>query len=58
MLIAVEGDVDMRMFFKGNEEHGYLYVGGEDIRPVQHVKDVRSVAIIVWQARLVGEMVV
>ena len=29
-MMAVEGDADMRMFFKGNEEHGYLYVGGND----------------------------
>lgn len=30
MLMAIEGDVDISMFFKGNEEHGYLYVGGND----------------------------
>lgn len=30
MLMAVEGDADMSMFFKGTEEHGYLYVGGND----------------------------
>ncbi|KAJ8436478.1 hypothetical protein Cgig2_000463 [Carnegiea gigantea] len=30
MLMTVEGDMDMRMVFKGNEEHGYLYVGEND----------------------------
>ena len=31
MLTVVEGDVDVRMSFKGgNDEHGYLYVGGND----------------------------
>ncbi|KAJ8430474.1 hypothetical protein Cgig2_003056 [Carnegiea gigantea] len=28
MLMVVEGDVDVRMFFKGNDKHGYLYMGG------------------------------
>ncbi|KAJ8436383.1 hypothetical protein Cgig2_032204 [Carnegiea gigantea] len=26
MLLAVEGDTDMKMIFKGNDEHDYLYV--------------------------------
>ncbi|KAJ8432863.1 hypothetical protein Cgig2_033868 [Carnegiea gigantea] len=26
--MAIEGDADRRIFFKGNEEHNYLYVGG------------------------------
>ncbi|KAJ8423382.1 hypothetical protein Cgig2_033191 [Carnegiea gigantea] len=28
--ITFKGDADMRMFFNGNEEHGYLYVSGND----------------------------
>ena len=28
MLMAVEEDVDVRIIFKRNNEHGYLYVGG------------------------------
>ncbi|KAJ8430933.1 LOW QUALITY PROTEIN: hypothetical protein Cgig2_002721 [Carnegiea gigantea] len=28
MLLAVEGDTNVKMMFKGNDEHGYLYVGG------------------------------
>ena len=28
MLIIVEGDMDVRIIFKGNNEHGYLCVGG------------------------------
>ena len=34
MSMTVEGDVDVRFFFKGNEEHGYLYVGEND-RPMR-----------------------
>ena len=26
MLLAVEGDTNVKMMFKGNDEHGYLYV--------------------------------
>ena len=26
MIMAVEGDTDVRMIFKGNDEHGYVYV--------------------------------
>ena len=29
MLMELEGDMDMSMMFKGNDEHSYLYVGGE-----------------------------
>jgi len=29
-MMAVEGDADMRMLCKGNEEHSYLYVGGNE----------------------------
>ena len=28
--MAVEGDTDVRMMFKGNDEHGYVYVSGKD----------------------------
>ena len=27
LAMALEGEADVRMFFKGNEEHGYLFVG-------------------------------
>jgi len=30
MKIAMEGDSDVRMMFKGNNEHGYVYVSGKD----------------------------
>jgi len=30
MLVAVAGDVDVRMVFKGNNEHGYFYMSGND----------------------------
>ena len=30
MIMVVEGDKDVRMMFKGNDEHGYLYAGGKD----------------------------
>jgi len=26
MIMAVEGDTDVRMMFKGNDEHSYVYV--------------------------------
>ncbi|KAJ8428462.1 hypothetical protein Cgig2_012529 [Carnegiea gigantea] len=28
MLVAVEGDNDVQVIFKGNDEHGYMYVAG------------------------------
>ncbi|KAJ8449263.1 hypothetical protein Cgig2_002395 [Carnegiea gigantea] len=30
MLMAIEGDVDVRMILKENDEHGHLYVGGKE----------------------------
>ena len=30
MIMAVDGDMDVRMIFIENDEHGYLYVGGKD----------------------------
>lgn len=30
MLMAIEGDENVRMIFKGNDVHCYLYVGGND----------------------------
>ena len=30
MIMAVEGDMDMGMMFKENDEHEYSYVGGKD----------------------------
>ena len=37
MLLPVEGDTDVKMMCKGNDEHGYLYVGGDEgpLRRVQ-----------------------
>jgi len=28
MLMPIEGDIDARIIFKGNDEHDYLYVSG------------------------------
>ncbi|KAJ8444863.1 hypothetical protein Cgig2_029794 [Carnegiea gigantea] len=28
MLVAVEGDNDVQVIFKGNDEHGYMYIAG------------------------------
>jgi len=28
--MELEGDGDVRIFLKGNDEHGYLYVGKSD----------------------------
>jgi len=30
IIMAVEGDMDVRMMFKGYDERRYLYVGGKD----------------------------
>jgi len=30
LVMALEGDANVRMFFKGNEEHEYFYVGESD----------------------------
>ena len=30
MLLPIEGDTDVQMMFKGNDEYGYLFVGGKD----------------------------
>ena len=30
MKMTMEGDSDVRMMFKGNDEHGYVYVSGKD----------------------------
>ena len=30
MLLLLEGDIDVRMIFKENDEQSYLYVGGVD----------------------------
>ncbi|KAJ8436165.1 hypothetical protein Cgig2_025332 [Carnegiea gigantea] len=37
MVMELEGDGDLRMFWKGNNEHGYLYVGGSD-GPKRHAQ--------------------
>ncbi|KAJ8425935.1 hypothetical protein Cgig2_018733 [Carnegiea gigantea] len=34
MLMALEGDIDMSMIFKRNDEHNYLYVHGNEGRSV------------------------
>ena len=36
MIITVKGDMDVRMMFKRNDEHGYLYEDGKS-NLVQHV---------------------
>ena len=28
--MAVEGEADVRMFLKGNDKHGYFYMGDSD----------------------------
>jgi len=30
MVMELQGDDDLKMFLKGNDEHGYLYVGDND----------------------------
>jgi len=30
MIMTVDGDTDVRMMFKRNDEHGYVYVSGKD----------------------------
>ena len=30
MIMAMDEDTDVRMMFKGNAEHGYVYVSGKD----------------------------
>ena len=30
MKMAMEGDSNVRMMFKGNDEHGFVYVSGKD----------------------------
>ncbi|KAJ8440774.1 hypothetical protein Cgig2_007180 [Carnegiea gigantea] len=45
ILIAVEGDMDVRMIFKENDEHDSLYVGSNDAsrrRPQKHVVKPRG----------------
>ena len=32
LVMALEGEADVRMFFRGNEEHGYLFVGDSNGR--------------------------
>jgi len=31
MIMTVEGDMDVRIMFKRNDEHGYLYLGGRTV---------------------------
>jgi len=31
MLVAVEGDSDVKVIFKGNDENGYMYVAGNGV---------------------------
>jgi len=37
MVTELDGDGDLRMFLKGNDERGYLYVGDND-RPKRHAQ--------------------
>ena len=38
MLVAVDGDSDLKVIFKGNDEHGYMYVAGND-GPVRRAQE-------------------
>ncbi|KAJ8435810.1 hypothetical protein Cgig2_024793 [Carnegiea gigantea] len=42
MVMKLEGDGDVRMFLKGNDEHGYLYVGDNDGPKRRAQKAMRS----------------
>ena len=42
MIMAVEGDADVRMMFKGNDEHGYLYVCNKESVVLRVRKNVRE----------------
>ena len=40
--MAVEGDTDVRMMFKGNNEHGYVYVSNKESVVLRVRKNVRE----------------
>jgi len=42
MIMAVEGDMDVRMMLKGNEEHGYVYVCNKETVVPRVRKNVRE----------------
>ncbi|KAJ8420184.1 LOW QUALITY PROTEIN: hypothetical protein Cgig2_013364 [Carnegiea gigantea] len=62
MLTAVEGDTDVRIIFKGNDEHDYLYVGGNiglmrrAQKSVAYVKDEYTLVMMAWYVTRVGEI--
>ncbi|KAJ8420421.1 hypothetical protein Cgig2_012534 [Carnegiea gigantea] len=47
MLLAVEGDTDVKMILKGNDEHSYLYVGGNK-GPLRRAQE----GVIVYKGRV------
>ena len=42
MIMAVEGDMDVKMMLKGNDEHGYVYVGNKESVVPRVRKNVRE----------------
>ena len=42
MIMAVEGDTDVRMMLKGNDEHGYVYVCNKESVVLRVKKNVRE----------------
>ena len=42
MIMAVEGDTDVRMMLKGNDEHGYVYVCNKESVVPRVRKNVRE----------------
>ncbi|KAJ8447480.1 hypothetical protein Cgig2_019474 [Carnegiea gigantea] len=52
MLVGVEGDNDVHVFFKGNDEHGYMYVAG-NAGPVKrpHVRKLMSYMLVCGNCR-------
>ncbi|KAJ8426909.1 hypothetical protein Cgig2_027258 [Carnegiea gigantea] len=59
----LRGGVDLRIVFEGNDEHGHIYVGGNDglkrraQKAVQLANDEYTLVIMVWFTRQVEEMV-
>ncbi|KAJ8444538.1 hypothetical protein Cgig2_000817 [Carnegiea gigantea] len=59
ILIVVEGDMNAKIIFKGNDEHGCLYVGGNDgpmRRVLSYVNDEWTLVMMARYAAQVGEM--
>ncbi|KAJ8427900.1 hypothetical protein Cgig2_012236 [Carnegiea gigantea] len=59
MLMALEGNMDISMILKGNDEHGYLYVDeneDEHRGGLAYAKDELTLLVMRWYAEQVGEM--